>query len=493
MGIVLKQSLNNTLITYFGFGLGAINQLFLYTNFLKAEYFGLVTFLLSASLILMPLVTFGVQNTLVKYYSSFTKPQHIDSFLTLMLLLPLAVVLPFLGVTYFAHDAIAGFLSETNAIVDKYVWYIFLMGLSLAYFEIFYAWARVHLKSVFGNFMKEIFTRAGTMFLLILVAYDVITVAVFLKAMVALQILRVIIMKLYAFHLRRPKFDFHWPEKTKSILIYSALIVLGGSAAVVLLEIDKVMLNQFISIENVAYYGIATYIAIVIIVPSRSMHQITYPMTAALINKNDMPGLKTLYQKSSLTLFIASGIIFLLIILNLNELYVLLPEAYGGGYTVVVIIGLVKVYDSVLGNNNSILYNSDYYKAVLVMGVMLAIITILLNLYFIPKYGIDGAAFASFIAFFIYNSIKLLYVRKKFGMLPFTTNSLKVLLLLIGTAMCFYFINFSFHPIVNIILKSVPMVLIYMFLLYRLNISEDVNAVINKFIGKHWQGGSLGN
>ena len=53
MGIVFKQSLNNTLITYLGFGLGAINQLFLYTRFLEAEYFGLVTVMLSAALILV--------------------------------------------------------------------------------------------------------------------------------------------------------------------------------------------------------------------------------------------------------------------------------------------------------------------------------------------------------------------------------------------------------------------------------------------------------
>ena len=71
MGIVFKQSLNNTLVTYLGFAIGAINHLFLFTNFLTDEYFGLVTVILSASAVLMPLLAFGVPNTLVKFYSSF--------------------------------------------------------------------------------------------------------------------------------------------------------------------------------------------------------------------------------------------------------------------------------------------------------------------------------------------------------------------------------------------------------------------------------------
>ena len=98
---------------------------------------------------------------------------------------------------------------------------------------------------------------------------------------------------------------------------YSTLIILGGSVAVLLLEIDRFMINQYIAIENVAYYSVSIFIATVIAVPSRAMHQITYPMTAELMNVNAMGDLKQLYQKSSLTLFIISGLVFLLVVLNL--------------------------------------------------------------------------------------------------------------------------------------------------------------------------------
>ena len=54
MGIVLKQSIINTLVLFLGFAIGGVNILFLYTHFLHEDYFGLITFLLSTANILLP-------------------------------------------------------------------------------------------------------------------------------------------------------------------------------------------------------------------------------------------------------------------------------------------------------------------------------------------------------------------------------------------------------------------------------------------------------
>lgn len=481
MGIVLKQTLNNTVITYLGFALGAINALFLYTNFLTDEYYGLVGVILSTSAILMPLMAFGVQNTLVKYYSGFEKT---DAFLTLMVLLPLVMIIPLAAFAYFANSTIGEFLAQKNAIVKDYVWYIFLIGFAMAYFEVFYAWSRVQLKSVFGNFMKEVFVRLGITVLLLLVYFDIISVKTFLMAIVGLYLLRTIIMKLYAYSLKRPRLDFNFPENVREIVIYSGLIILGGSAAVVLLEVDKFMINQYIEIENVAYYAVAVQIATVIIAPSRAMHQITYPMTAELLNKKNFLGLKELYKKSSLTLFIVAGLVFLMVVLNLGDLYQLIPEEYRGGFFVVLLIGLARLYDSFLGCNNAILYNSEYYRAVLWLGVFLAVMTILFNMWFIPRYGMEGAALATFLAIFIYNTCKLGYVKSKFDMWPFTKETFKVLCLILLVGALFYAFQFPFHPLVNILVKLLLMTAMYVGVLYRFKISEDVFGALKKFLGR---------
>ncbi|MEC8831047.1 MAG: oligosaccharide flippase family protein, partial [Bacteroidota bacterium] len=338
MGVVLKQSIQNTVVTYLGFFFGAINTLFLYTKILPDEYYGLVTFILASGAILMPLMAFGVHNTLVKFYSTHKETEK-DGFFTLMLLIPLLGILPVALIGLVWYDPIGDWVSKVNPMVKDYLWYVFFVGLAMGYFEVFYSWTKVHLKSVFGNFMKEVFARIGVSVLLILFYFDVISLDIFFKCLVGLYLLRTVVIKIYAYTLRRPKLDFRFPPFTKEILSYSFLIILGGSAALILLEIDKVMLNQFISIENVAYYGVSVYIATVIIVPSRAMHQITYPLTAELLNTNNHSGLDKLYKKSSLTLFIASGIIFVLIILNLNDLYLMLPENYRNGFTIVFLIG----------------------------------------------------------------------------------------------------------------------------------------------------------
>ena len=484
MGIVLKQSLNNTIITYLGFGIGALNVLFLYTNFMSDAYYGLVNVILSAATILLPILAFGVPNTLVKFYSGFTNEKETDDFLTLMLLLPLALILPIAFLSFFAYDTIGGFLATENAMVKDYVWYIFFIGMAMAYFEVFYAWARIRMKSVFGNFLKEIFCRLGQTILLVLLYYKIIDIAQFLMALVGIYLLRTLIMKLYAYRLRMPKIRFGLPQRTGAILRYSALIILGGSAAVILLEVDKVMINQFIPIENVAYYSVAAFMAVAVAVPARAMHQITYPLTAKLLNKKDSNGLLQLYRKSSLTLFIISGMLFVLLLLNLNDIYALLPEEYSQGIQIVFWIGLAKVFDALMGNSNSILYNSDYYRAILLMGVGLAILTILLNLWLIPTYGLNGAAIASFTAFLCYNIVKLIYIDAKFKMSPFTLETGKVLLVLFVTVAIFYYLQFPFHPIINIMLKSALMIAFYVGVLYRFQISEDVFGVLKRYLKK---------
>ena len=116
------------------------------------------------------------------------------------------------------------------------------------------------------------------------------------------------------------------------------------------------------------------------------------------------------------------------------------------------------------------------------MGVLLAIITIFFNLWLIPEYGIDGAAIASFLAFLIYNTIKLVYVKLKFNMLPFTVETFKILLLLGVTWGLFYFLHFGFHPLLNIVIKTALMLLFYLIMLYKFRISEDVFEVLARFI-----------
>jgi O-antigen/teichoic acid export membrane protein len=482
MGIIINQSAKNLITTYAGFGIGAINTLFLYTNFLEQEYYGLVSFLLSAANLIWPLMAFGVHNTLVKFYSAYKTNPERDQFLTLMLFLPLGIALILGLFGFLTYDLILSYFSNGNELVKPYVWLIFVIAVATAYFEVFFSWSKVNYQSVFGNFMKEVFHRICVSLLLLAVYFKWLSVENFIYGVTLVFVFRAVAMKLYAFTLYIPKLNFQLPENKSSVLKYSALILIAGSVAMVLLDLDKVMIERFLPIENVAIYGIAVYIASVIAVPSRAMHQITYPMTATLLNNKDRKGLNELYEKSSINLLIISGFIFLLIITNVRQLYELIPDEYQISFSIVVLISCVKLYDNLLGNNNAILFNSDYYRLVLAIGVFLAILAFVLNLLFIPELGIFGAALATFLAFAAYNTSKIFIVGKKFKIYPFTIKTLYGLIIILVFSMVFYFWDFQFHAVVNIILKSVILGLLYLPVIFYLKLSKDINLLIENFL-----------
>jgi len=341
------------------------------------------------------------------------------------------------------------------------------------------------MKSVFGNFMKEVFHRVGVMFLFVGIYFKWVDVEVFIYGVTIVYAIRTLIMMGYAFAIRKPVLRFKKITNVNSIIKYSLLIIIAGSVASIILEIDKFMLGQYIKIENAAYYGVAIYIATVVGVPARAMHQITNPITAVFLNENNKSALKDLYKRTSINLFIIGGFVFLLIVLNINELYDVLREEYRGGVFVVFLVGAAKLIDNVLGNNNAILFNSNYYRVVLLLGFILAILAIILNALLIPKYGINGAAFATFLAVIIYNSCKVGFVYLKFKILPFTSNTLKALMVLLAFVGTFYFWEFPFHPVINIALKSTLIGLLYMLLAYRLNLSEDITAILDKYLKQY--------
>lgn len=482
MGIIARQSIRNLLSSYTGFFFGAVNTLLLYPYFLTDAYFGLIGFLLSTANIMMPLLAFGVPNSLVKFYTFYQKPEDQQKFTFLMLFLPLLVILPtgFIGVV--AYREIAGLLASKNNIIEDYVWAIYLIGASMAYFEVFYSWAKIHMKTVFGNFMKEVFHRVVIMFLLLIVYFQDLSMHNFIIALTLMYVSRTVLMFFSAVKVKKPELRFTFPENYKNVFRYSALIVVAGSVAVVLLDIDKFMLGQYISIENIAFYNVAIFTAMVIIVPSRAMHQITYPITAKLMNDKNKKGLADLYKRSSITLFAVSGLLFLLIVLNIKELYFLLPAQYSQGLLVVILISLAKLSESIIGNNNSIIYNSDYYRIMLLFGVLLAVFTVILNMIFIPVWGINGSAFATLLAFLLYNAIKIWFVHKKFKIHPFSKGTVKIAFLLVCFTTLFFFWDFKFHPLLNIGLKAILISTAYIAFILKLSVSDDINTILRKFL-----------
>ncbi len=485
MGIVVKQSFKNTIILFVGFAIGGLNVLFLYIHFLHEDYYGLIQYLLSTANILTPLMVLGMQHTIIKFFTSYKTKLERDKFLTSSLLLPLLVIIPLAIIGSVAYESISDWISQENPIIKSYTRSIFTIAIFMGFFEVFYAFSKVQLKSVFGSFIKEIFARICTSFLLIAVYLKWITQEEFIYAIVIVYGVRMHIMMVYAFKLYRPQLIFKLPDNIKEILSYSFYIILAGSAAGILLDIDKFMIPQLEQIAKVAYYGVGVYIASVVSIPSRAMQQIINPLTAKELNNNNLKEVGNLYQKSSITLLIAGGLLFLLINLNVKDLYEFIgkPE-YSVGVWIVLMISIAEIYKLALGTNGAILTNSKYYRMFFYFSITMALSVILLNRWLIGLIGINGAALATLIVVLVFGTFKLIYVQRKFQMQPFTKKTIWVLVVTILLFLAFYFIDFPFHPILNIGLKSLLITLIYLFIILRLNISEEVNVLLYKYLKK---------
>ena len=482
MGIVLKQSFINTLIVYLAFAIGGVNVLFLYTRFLDGEYYGLVTFLLSAANLLMPITAFGVQYTIVKFYSSYESKIERDKFLNLALILPLLISIPlgFLGNVF--YEQISLLLSEKNAVIKDYTYIIYLVAIATAYFEVFYAWSKVQLRSVFGNFIKEMYNRLAVMALLFCVYFEFITEVEFIYYLTGAYFLRLLIMMLYAFKLYFPKITFSLPSNYKEIFKYSLYIILAGSAGAILLDIDKVMIPSKEEIALAAYYSVAVFIGTAIEAPGRAMLQILQPLTSKAINENNFTEINKLYKQSSINLLLVCGLFFLLVNLNIQELFKLLPQEYSGGKWVVLMISGAKLYKMYLGINGEIIMNSKYYKMLLPLAIGMALSVILLNDWLIDLYSTDGAAISTLVVILFFSTIKLWYVKRKFSITPYSKKTGQLIVLILLVFVSFYFWNFQFHPIVNIILKTVLISVIYLFTVIKLEISLDINKLLSRLI-----------
>lgn len=480
MGIVFKQTSWNIVTITVAILIGGINTLYFYPEFLREQYYGLVVFLLATSNLLQPLMSFGAQHTIIKFFSSFKNSKEKDEFLSSIIFLPLFFILPICFLVVQFHDLIAEFLSVKNPIIKSYVWVIFLVSFATSYFEVFYAWSRVQFKSIFGNILKEIYPRIAVFILLFLVSIDILTKENFVWWLTGLYYIRLIIMIIYSLFLYTPKFSVKIPNNFKEILSYSIYILLAGSAASFLIDIDKYMIPQKQAISQTAYYAVAVFIATVVEIPGRAMFQIINPLVAKALNEENFVELKNLYKQSSENLLIVCGLFFLLINLNIDSFYMLLNnQEYSNASLVVLIISSAKLIQMSFGCGPAILATSKFYKITLPFSIAMAVSVYFLNDYLIDLYGINGAAISTFIVLLIFTVLKIIYIRYKVKLQPFNFNSIKIFTSILLIYFFNSYINLELSPLIEIIIRSIIILITYVLVIYFFGVSKKMKDLLN--------------
>ena len=155
-------------------------------------------------------------------------------------------------------------------------------------------------------------------------------------------------------------------------------------------------------------------------------------------------------------------------------------EIYSAGRWVVIIIGIGKLTDMLFGPSSEIIILSKYYTFNILLIVLLAVMTVVLNNTLIPVYGIEGAAYGAAISLGLFNVIKFIFIWVKLGIQPFSSSFIKVILIG-GVA---WFVHWLIPPlewtIVDIIVRSAAIALAYGSLILWTNVLPEANELVRK-------------
>lgn len=213
------------------------------------------------------------------------------------------------------------------------------------------------------------------------------------------------------------------------------------------------------------------------------MFQIISPLVAQAINEDDASTLHKLLKKSANNLLLVSGLLFLLVNLNLNDFYAWVNL---GDYTValevVLIVSVGKIFTMSMGCINNIITNSKYYSYVFWFSTASAVLAVILNLYFIQWYGIIGAAYATLMVIVMINFLKILLVQVRFKINPYSKQTFYTLGIILLLYFCISWIPFDFTPFFSLVLRSLFIGTVFAILAYFLKLTGDIQAFLSKLL-----------
>lgn len=493
MGLIFRQSLKSSVGFYIGVGLGAINTLFISTRFLSPDQLAISRILLENSLIFAAFSHLGTPYITDKFFAYFKndKQKH-NGFLLFILLFPLVGFCLFLTVYNIFNVDIASFFSAKSPTIVPYIWLSLPITFCWVYILVLESYSRVNGRTAIPTFFREVIFRGINILLILMLGFGWISFDLFLYLFVGSMALIAISLLIYIKQLGKLYLKWNPAVWTKALvyqmIAFGTIIIIGGIGANLILFLDRNILANQIGTTAVAIFTVAAYIAAVIEIPSKAIRQISGPIMADAVYRNDQNQVKELYQKSALNLLLIGGIMFLLISFNIDSLLSILPKSdiYKQGKWVVIIIGAAKWIDMSLGLNIELITYSKYFKMNTLLIIFMAFLTVYANFALIPVFGVVGSAMATGGIALLSSLLRLAFVRWKFDVMPFSKKdglALGVLAVaaLIGWALPSYDDTFGF-AVLSIVIKSVLMIAAFGFLIIRYNISHDLTVMYNKFI-----------
>jgi O-antigen/teichoic acid export membrane protein len=483
MGVILKQSIRSTFSYYFGMIIGAVNTIVLYPLIFNnnPDQLGLIQILLAYSIIFSTLSNLSLPSIIIKFFPTIRNKGQLLLFTIITSIIGFSIFL--LIFIFFFND----FLNQNeNTLFIEYSYYIIFLVFFISFSDVLGSFSRSYLDSSTPIFLNEVFLKLYSITALILFWKEFINFDLFIHVYFIGYLIRFLILLIIQIYNNHLIFECSMSElRIGKIINFGSFVILGSTSALLISKIDMLMVASYIDLENVAYYTIAFYIGNAIMIPFRSINSISTPLLAEAFSNNNLDFIKNLYVKSSLNQLILGGVFFLCIWVNIDSIMFVLHQLspkFSEGKYVVLFIAFSRLVALISGVNTAIIINSKYYKFDLLFNIPFLLFIVISNHILIPLYGINGAAFATFLSSFLFFTIKILFVYKKFNMHPFRFNTLKVFLLFIFLYLIVLNLNININIYIDIVIKSLIIITFSLVMIFKLNLSDDISNLFSKFV-----------
>ncbi len=491
MGIVARQSIKGSIVSYFGVFIGFITSMLVVVPLVDPASYGLLGILCDAATLLGSLAMVGMGASGVKYFPYFKNPaKHHNGFFYYLLVIPLLGVAVFFSLAVILKAPIISYFSQNAAIFANYYFWIFPWAFFIVYQNIFATYSNVLMRIVIPRTVQEVIIRIFNMAILLMFAFNVIDIhwLVALQVMVygvAMLINFLYIARIDKLSLRHDN-SFVPPPMRKEIASYAGYTLLASVGTTIMQRVDSFMIAGMLGLESLGIYRIAMYMGIISEIPSRSLFAIAQPVAAEAIKNNDTAALSKLLKQVSINLMLISSAIFLLLYINVDNIFELVPNGlrYASGKWVMVFIALAGVINITFTFSLNILQLSKHYMYYLPFLLLLSLCGILGNRLLIPYLDINGAALAKVITYCVFGLLLTSFVYYKLKIHPLTWNHLKLLVLVLLAIGLHHLLPVLPVPFFDALYRTVLIAVFGVVLVYKLKISEDANKIADKVLKK---------
>lgn len=486
MGIVQRDSFRITLISYVGAGIGYLNKVFLFTNFLTTEQVGLANILITISVIYAQLAAMGSYNITLRFFPFFNdrKQKHHGFLFAMMALISAGFILATLAFAIL-QKPFELLYKESSPLLVEYIWYVVPMALASLFYQFFESYLRSLHKNTAPSVVHELVLRSFITLSILLFALNLISFPGFVALYVAVNCLPAIVIVIYTYIIKQllihPTITSSVKRLGKIMVVYGLFSLFNNLSAMLISSIDSLMVAGMIDLGAAGVYTTMVFITSVLLIPYRSMLKVSGPIVAKYWKGRDMDGMQDIYKKATATNMTIGGLIFLLIWVNLDSIFMLMPGDYEAGRYVFLLLGMGKLFDMASGLNGTILLTSKKYRYDLMFTIGLMAVAVITNLILIPILGMNGAALASMFSMIAFNLVRIIFIRIHFRLQPFEWRQLTVPILLTGIMMISGLIDQIANLIVDVLLRSSVVALLFIIPVYLLHISDDINAMLIKY------------